>query len=518
MDKFLEFLNNNINNTYLKLISVVYDKEKKVATFKFVYDDTIDACERARLTSLISDYYENNFKVEVKLKRSYLDEDAIQEFCYRNVLENCKSILDFSKKDVAVTIDKKDVNINIKVAEQFLEFFESKKYDRVLIKALDENFFGIFTVNLHAKKAVDVNDVMREKEDELDALVASTIFQNIKPIVVEILEPIVGEKPSNEARVISSISGAVSGVTICGKMLYFLKKSFVSKRKDASGSAMEREFFSFQLDDRTGKIQCVFFPNAKNIEAMNELQDKQDLEVVASGDVEEYNGRLSFKIKNVWTCKLPEKQEEIIEEKTVNEMYIYVKPEPYVNMNQDNFLVKAYEPSEFLKQNDVVVFDFETTGFEFNKNEIIEIGAVKLKNGEIVEQFSTFVKPKSPIPEEITNLTHITNDMVKDAHPIEKIIPDFYKFCFGCVIMAYNIDFDYKFLDFNAKKLGYNFNNRQVDALYLARLNVAGAKNFKLGSICTKLGISLEGAHRAVNDAVATAEVVKLISYNVSPK
>ena len=178
----------------------------------------------------------------------------------------------------------------------------------------------------------------------------------------------------------------------------------------------------------------------------------------------------------------------------------------------------AYEPSEFLKQNDVVVFDFETTGFEFNKNEIIEIGAVKLKNGEISEAFSTFVKPKNSIPEEITNLTHITNEMVKDAYPIEKIIPDFYKFCYGCVIMAYNIDFDYKFLDFNAKKLGYNFNNRQVDALYLARLNVAGAKNFKLGSICAKLGVSLEGAHRAVNDAVATAEVVKLISYNVSPK
>ena len=174
--------------------------------------------------------------------------------------------------------------------------------------------------------------------------------------------------------------------------------------------------------------------------------------------------------------------------------------------------------NEFLKQNDIVVFDLETTGLEYSKNEIIEIGAVKMRNGEIIEQFTCFVKPKESIPEEITTLTHITNDMVKDAYTIDKIIPDFYKFCYGCVLMAYNIDFDYKFLNFQATKLGYKFNNRQVDALYLARLNVVGAKNFKLGSICAKLGVSLEGAHRAINDVVATAEVIKLISDNVSPK
>ena len=86
MDKFLEFINKNINNTYLKLVSVVYDKEKNVATFKFIYDNSIPEAEKKRISGLISDYYENKFKVEVKLKRSYLDEDAVQEFCFRIVL------------------------------------------------------------------------------------------------------------------------------------------------------------------------------------------------------------------------------------------------------------------------------------------------------------------------------------------------------------------------------------------------------------------------------------------------
>lgn len=518
MDKFLEFINNNINNTYLKLVSVVYDKEKNVATFKFIYDNSIPETEKKRISGLISDYYENKFKVEVKLKRSYLDEDAVQEFCFRNVLENCKSILDFDKSDVVVKVEDKHASIVLNIADQFVEFLQSKNYTQLLIKTLNDNFFGEFEVEIKNKSAVNVDDVLKEKEDELDALISATVFAKEKTLAIEIGEEIYGEKPSETAVALSEIKSARQGVTLCGKVLYYLKKSFISKKKDAQGNAVEKEFFSFSLDDGTGKLQCVVFPNKLNIEKLNELQDKQDLQIVALGDVEEYNNRLSFKIKSMWHCKVPEKKEEVVAQKEVNENYLFVKPEPYINMSQDNFLVGSYEPNEFLKQNDVVVFDFETTGLEFNKNEIIEIGAVKLKNGELAETFSCFVKPKNSIPDEITQITHITNDMVKDAYPIDKVIPDFYKFCYGCVIMAYNIDFDYKFLDFNARKLGYYFTMRQVDALYLARLNVKGAKNFKLGSICAKLGVSLEGAHRAVNDAIATAEVVKLITYNVSPK
>ena len=82
--------------------------------------------------------------------------------------------------------------------------------------------------------------------------------------------------------------------------------------------------------------------------------------------------------------------------------------------------------------------------------------------------------------------------------------------------MAYNIDFDYKFLSVHGKKLGYVFDMKQIDAMYLARAFIPGLKNFKLGTVCKKLGVSLENAHRAVHDAMATAEVVIKLSPNIT--
>ena len=82
--------------------------------------------------------------------------------------------------------------------------------------------------------------------------------------------------------------------------------------------------------------------------------------------------------------------------------------------------------------------------------------------------------------------------------------------------MAYNIDFDYKFINLFGRKYGYIFDNKQIDVLFLARSFVPGLKNFKLSSVCKKLGVSLENAHRAVHDAMATAEVVIKLNTNIT--
>lgn len=516
MDKLINYIIKNLtgkeDNTYLKLVSVVYDKPNDVVVFKFIYQDLeMTKSMKQRVIDLIAKYYENRFNVDCKMKRAFLDEDAIQEFVYRLILENCKSILNFYKYDIKVVIGDV-VAIDCNVAEQFYEFFENRNFAKTIIDNLNNNFFGDFQVNFHPVAAIKTNDVLKEKEKEIEKMIEISSGAMIqKTMEVELGEKLVGNAiESNVAIEISGIKKPQENVMIAGKINYFLKKSFVSK-----GGA-EKEYFSFNIQDYSGKMACVCFPRKDEFEAVSQLQD--GVEVIALGNVEEFNNRINFKLKSMAFCKLPEKKEEIVSEKGVNDDYIYIKPEPYVNVAQDNFLMERKEPNEFLKQNDIVVFDLETTGLEYSKNEIIEIGAVKMRNGEIIEQFTCFVKPTVSIPEEIVQLTHITDDMVKDAYTIDKVIPDFYKFCYGCVIMAYNIDFDYKFLNFQATKLGYKFNNRQVDAMYLARLNVVGAKNFKLGSICAKLGISLEGAHRAINDVVATAEVIKLISDNVSPK
>ena len=526
MDKLIDYIKSNLikeyNNTYLinfKLVSVVYDKSSKVVTFRFIYNNgDVTKAMKQRVIELITKYYDNKFEVDCKMKKSFLDEDAIQESVYRVVIDNCKSILNFSKKDIVVSISENQVNIDISIVEQFYDFIINRRFDKIMVDNLNNSYFGDFNVSFKSKESEQSsNDILKEKELELEKMIESTVVSKPKMMNVELYDTFLGSQiTSTEAIEISSIKRPLENILICGKVNYFLERSFMSKRKDAEGNSVERKYFSFNLNDGTGKMSCVCFPTKNDFEAVSSLTD--DREVIALGDVEDYNGRINFKIKSMAYCKLPERKQEEVSIKGVNDKYYYITPEPYVNVSQDNFLTVKKEPNEFLKQNDVVVFDFETTGLEYSKNEIIEIGAVKLKNGEIVETFSCFIKPKEEIPEEITRLTGITNDMVKDAYTIDKVIPDFYKFCYGCVIIAYNIDFDYKFLNFQATKLGYKFTNRQIDAMYLARLNVVGAKNFKLSSICAKLGVSLEGAHRAINDTIATAEVVKLISDNVSPK
>jgi len=524
MDKLIKYILDNLNkdnNTYLqlKLVSVVYNKDTKLVTFKFIYTGCdVTRGMKQEVINLISKYYKNRFEVDCKMKKAFLDDDALSEFVYRSVLQNCKSILNFSKEDISSQIQGEDAVITCNITDQFYDYLVDKKYDRTLMDELNNNFFGNFNVVLTSKEVKRTTDILKEKEEEIAQMIQSTTTI-LKPrtIDVELYDTFLGVAiESNVATEISMLKKPQEGVQICGKVKFFEKRSFVSKKKDAEGNAIEKEYFTFNLDDNSGKMHCVCFPSKVDFEAVSSLTEGR--EVTAIGDIEEFNGRINFKVKSMAYCKLPEVKEIIIEQKQAADKYIYIQPEPYISISQDNFFAVKKEPNEFLKQNEIVVFDLETTGLEYNKNEIIEIGAVKMKNGEIAETFTCFVKPTKPIPEEIVNLTHITDEMVKDAYTIDKVIPDFYKFCDGCVLMAYNIDFDYKFLNFQSTKLGYKFTNRQVDALYLARLNVAGAKNFQLKNICARLGVSLEGAHRAINDVIATAEVIKLISDNVSPK
>lgn len=155
-----------------------------------------------------------------------------------------------------------------------------------------------------------------------------------------------------------------------------------------------------------------------------------------------------------------------------------------------------------------VVFDIETTGLSKETESITEIGAVKVVDGKIIDRFSTFVNPERPIPAEITKLTGITNEMVADAPVITEILPKFLEFCQDAVLVAHNANFDTGFIRLNAeRKCGIEVKNTVLDTLELSRALLPELKKHKLDIICEQLGVSLEGHHRAVNDAEATAEV-----------
>ena len=154
-----------------------------------------------------------------------------------------------------------------------------------------------------------------------------------------------------------------------------------------------------------------------------------------------------------------------------------------------------------------VVFDIETTGFSPLSDRIIEIGAVKVVNGTITDKFSTFVNPDIPIPFRIEQLTSINDSMVLPAPKIDKVLPDFLKFCEGCALVAHNASFDVSFIAHNAEELGLPFDPTVLDTVTLARILLPQLNRYKLDTVAKALNVSLENHHRAVDDAGATAEI-----------
>ncbi len=170
---------------------------------------------------------------------------------------------------------------------------------------------------------------------------------------------------------------------------------------------------------------------------------------------------------------------------------------------------------EPLDQIEWTVFDVETTGFSPTEEEIIEIGAVKIRDGKIVDTFSTFVNPERPIPEKITELTGIDDSMVADAPTLQDILPDFIDFFEGTVLVAHNATFDLRFLQASLAKTGLNDRVQSItilDTLNLSRALLTQLKNHKLNTIAGHFKISLENHHRACDDAKATGEIlIKLL-------
>lgn len=184
----------------------------------------------------------------------------------------------------------------------------------------------------------------------------------------------------------------------------------------------------------------------------------------------------------------------------------------------EGYLVDDLKPIVFDSENQdldsrFVVFDIETTGFSAVNDRIIEIGAVKVEGGQIVDRYSTFVNPERPIPFEIEKLTGIHDGMVEDADVIEDILPKFMEFCQGCIMVAHNAEFDMSFIKENCRRQGIERKFTVVDTLAMARSLLPDLKNYKLDTVVEAVGGSLENHHRAVEDAESTADIfVKFVA------
>ncbi|NLK50975.1 MAG: DEAD/DEAH box helicase family protein [Syntrophomonadaceae bacterium] len=152
----------------------------------------------------------------------------------------------------------------------------------------------------------------------------------------------------------------------------------------------------------------------------------------------------------------------------------------------------------------LVAFDLETTGLSPYQDEIIEIGAVKIEDGKITQEFQTLIRPSRPIPPQISQLTGITQDQLDDAPPLREVLPGFLDFLDNYPLIAHQAVFDQGFLEAN---LGYPLSNEVLDTLELARLAFPRAINHRLATLARELGFPQLETHRALDDARAAAHL-----------
>ena len=155
-----------------------------------------------------------------------------------------------------------------------------------------------------------------------------------------------------------------------------------------------------------------------------------------------------------------------------------------------------------------VVFDIETTGLDSLSNEIIEIGALKVKDGKVVDTFDHLIKPSHPINDFITNLTGITNEMVETAETIEEVLTQFINFIGDNILMGHNVNFDINFVYDHAEKYNNHIlNNDFIDTLRLARKLLPELSHHRLSDLADYYNIDKTGHHRALKDVEMTLEV-----------
>ena len=180
------------------------------------------------------------------------------------------------------------------------------------------------------------------------------------------------------------------------------------------------------------------------------------------------------------------------------EMYMIDDEAPMVTNPKD----KKIDDEEF------VVFDIETTGLNSHTNEIIEIGAVKIKSGRIVDRYSQLINPGRPIPYHITEITSITDEQVANEPKINEVIGKFVDFVGDAVLVAHNAPFDMGFIKRDIKKyLNIDYQCSVIDTLQMARDLFPDLKKYGLGDLNKTLGLALEKHHRAVDDSQATANM-----------
>lgn len=492
----------------LKFKDAVYTEKNNVCVVNFLYNPESfkpDEQNKKELLTKVKELVGDFVKFELSFTSCPLDKRAIANHTYTTIVNNFPSLLkNFTYDDVSVDIDHLQVSIVLKLSPTSFEHAKNLNREAIIEDKLKESFFADFKIQFVKKE--DEIDCSNQIEKNMELMASIKEAEEKTVYQLSNIADIIGKNDYALAIDYTKVNSVVENVVICGDVTTVQRKTYRRKvTKKGEESDIERAFYNFSIKNENKVLYCSIFPKQHD-EIKGDLIEV-GMKVCCFGSFREFNGKLNFTANSIARCDY--KREEIKSNfKHVNEDYHTVFPQKYIDYEQAGLFDedKTFDGT-------FVVFDLETTGLDASKEEIIEIGACKVVNGRIDEVFSTFVKPSKHIPKEITDLTSIDDSMVKDAPTINYVMPDFYKFCDNATIVAQNTAFDMSFIHNISKKLSYNFNHPTLDTMVLARQKLPGLKNYKLGTIVEKLNISLENAHRAIDDATATAKAfIKLMN------
>lgn len=492
----------NFHNAIIK--SVVLDSVTNVVVVNIITDKSFRRDEEQRVFEIVKKMIPSSFGCRVIVNKLSPDTEMVRQ----KILEVIKS----NFKALSVTVVAED--IIVKKSERGFEFTISvmrgiadNEICATVVKYMKRDFCGEFYGEC-VESAKDSLDLEVDEEQENIEFEMPVRYFNISNF-----SRLEGTEKQNTAVYISDLNFEGENVVVCGTI------EDISERKYTNKKNQEKTYYNYTINDGTATLRVTYFPRLKSIDKIRPL--RVGTGIVCTGKTEQFNGYLRYTANIIDLGTPPENfVPEKRHSKPVPKFYSVVKPKAFADIAQTDMFDAAVIP-DCLKGKTFVVFDLETTGLNStpvsgNMDAIIEIGAFKIIDGVICESFSTFINPQRKLSEEIIALTGITEDMVKNAPTYEEVMPDFFKFCQGNILVGHNAaNFDFKFVDYYCSRLGYMLERKIMDTIPLTQ-EILFLSNYKLNTIADHFKISFNH-HRAIDDALVTAKIfIELIKIKKS--
>lgn len=464
-----------------------------VATFFLATDLIYSENDKEYARSVSERYTPAGLTAEVKITKSVPSAEGVRKGILETLKNRFPAVAAFvAPDDVEVDLETGGGRFFIGVGEVERNQFSADGAIDVLSAELGKKFCGIWHGEFRYFEK-EKGQIEREELPPEEILIAPRSFA-----VTDFSEIDGGEKPSR-AIYIADLVKEMQGVSVCGTVTY------AEERVTKSG----KPYFSFTISDGTGQLRIAYFTRKATLEQVRGI--KVGAGICFTGDNELFNGSLSFRARTVNAGNPPaDFVPEPLPSRPVPSRYRTVFPVPVSDPVQSALFEEQGAPPAQLCERDFVVFDLETTGLNNSPvggamDRIIEIGAVKIRNGKICEKFSSFVACPVRLSGEIIRLTGINDEMLAGAPDIADVVADFYKFSADCALVGHNVQFDYKFIRHYGEKERYSFEQKTYDTVSFAQ-EMLRLSNYKLNTVADHFGFTFNH-HRAYDDAFVTAKI-----------